>query len=67
MAATNGENQAGAPRQSLAENIFSRFKGLFGGRLSARRPDNQYVEVIVKCATLNLMTGIGMPESVRIR
>ena len=30
-------------------------------------PDNQYVEVMVKCATLNRMTGIGMPESVWIR
>jgi hypothetical protein len=58
---------SGCTRQSLAENAFSRFKALFGGRLSARRPDNQYVEGMVKCATLNRMTGIGMPESVRIR
>ena len=58
---------SGCTRQSLAENAFSRFKALFGGRLAARRPDNQYVEVMVKCATLNRMTGIGMPESVRIR
>ncbi len=58
---------SGCTRQSLAENAFSRFKTQFGGLLSARRPDNQYVEVMVKCATLNRMTGIGMPESVRIR
>ncbi len=58
---------SGCTRQSLAENAFSRFKTQFGGLLSARRPDNQYVEVMVKCATLNRMTGIGMPNSVRIR
>ena len=58
---------SGCTRQSLAENAFSRFKALFGGRLAARRPDNQYVEVMVKCAALNRMTGIGMPDSVRIR
>ena len=58
---------SGCTRQSLAENAFSRFKALFGGRLAARRPDNQYVEGMVKCAALNRMTGIGMPESVRIR
>ena len=55
---------SGCTRQSLAENAFSRFKALFGGRLAARRPDNQYVEVMVKCAALNRMTGIGMPESI---
>ncbi len=58
---------SGCTRQSLAENAFSRFKALFGGRLAARRPDNQYVEVIVKCAALNRMTGIGMPEFFRVR
>ena len=58
---------SGCTRQSLAENAFSRFKALFGGLLSARRPDNQYVEVMVKCAALNRMTGIGMPDSIRLR
>jgi hypothetical protein len=58
---------SGCTRQSLAENSFSRFKALFGGRLAARRPDNQYVEVMVKCTALNRMTGIGMPESIRVR
>ncbi len=58
---------SGCTRQSLAENSFSRFKALFGGRLAARGPDNQYVEVMVKCAALNRMTGIGMPESIRVR
>jgi hypothetical protein len=58
---------SGCTRQSLAENSFSRFKALFGGRLAARGPDNQYTEVMVKCAALNRMTGIGMPDSVWVR
>ena len=55
------------PRQSLAENAMSRFKTLFGPKLSARRFDNQRVEAIIKCEGLNRMSSRGMPESVRIR
>ena len=43
-----------------------RFKRLFGGRLWARGLANQHVEAVVKCATLNRMTQLGMPETVRI-
>ncbi len=57
---------SGCTRQSLAENAVSRFKGLLGPGLSARRLDNQRVEAIVKCAVLNRMTSLGMPDSVRI-
>ena len=35
---------SGCTRQSLAENAMSRFKTLFGPKLSARRFDNQRVE-----------------------
>ena len=48
-------------------NFMSRFKTLFGPKLSARRFDNQRVEAIIKCEVLNRMTSRGMPESVRIR
>ena len=58
---------SGCTRQSLAENAMSRFKTLFGPKLSARRFDNQRVEVIIKCEVLNRMTTRGMPESVGIR
>ena len=58
---------SGCTRQSLAENAMSRFKTLFGPKLSARRFDNQRVEAIIKCAVLNRMSSRGMPESVRIR
>ena len=58
---------SGCTRQSLAENAMSRFKTLFGPKLSARRFDNQRVEAIIKCAVLNRMSSRGTPESVRIR
>ncbi len=57
----------GCTRQSLAENAMSRFKRLFGPKLSARRFDNQRVEGIIKCEVLNRMASRGLPESVRIR
>jgi hypothetical protein len=56
---------SGCSRQSLAENAIFRFKTIFGGKLSARTFDNQQVEAAIKCATLNRMTGLGMPHAVR--
>jgi hypothetical protein len=58
---------SGCTRQSLAENAVSRFKAIFGSKLSARRFDNQRTEAIITCTVLNLMTRQGMPESVRIQ
>jgi hypothetical protein len=56
---------SGCTRQSIAENTMFRFKRLFGGRLWARGLATQRVEAVVKCATLNRMTQLGMPETVR--
>jgi len=57
---------SGYTRQSIAENAMCRFKQLFGGRLWARGPATQHTEAVVKCAVLNRMTHLGMPETVRI-
>ena len=54
---------SGCTRQSLAENAMSRFKTLFGPKLSARRFDNQRVEAIIKCEVLNRMSSRGMALS----
>jgi hypothetical protein len=43
-----------------------RCKQLFGGRLWARRQATQRTEALVKCAVLNRMTQLGMPETVRM-
>jgi len=57
---------SGCTRQSIAENTMFRFKRLFGGQLWARGLATQRVEALVKCATLNRMTQLGMPETVRM-
>ena len=43
-----------------------RFKTVFGGKLCARIFENQQVEAAIECAVLNRMTGLGMPETVRM-
>ena len=45
---------------------MSRFKTIFGPKLSARGFDNQRVEAIIKCEVLNRMSSRGSPKSVRI-
>jgi hypothetical protein len=57
---------SGYTRQSIAENTMFRFKRLFGGQLWARGLATQRVEAVVKCATLNRITQLGMPETVRV-
>src|SRR5262249_3968879 len=57
---------SGSTRQSIAENTMFRFKRLFGGQLWARGLATQRAEAAVKCAVLNRMTQLGMPETVRV-
>ena len=57
--------RSGCTRQSIAENTMFRFKALFGGRLWARGLATQHTEARIKCAVLNRMTQLGMPETVR--
>lgn len=49
--------------RSLVETAFMRLKRVFGDKLSARQFDNQATEVFVRCAALNQMTHLGMPQS----
>ena len=60
------EGMSGYTWQSIAEHTMFRFKRLFGGRLWMRGLATQRVEAMVKCATLNRMTQLGMPERVRV-
>ena len=57
---------SGNTRQSVAENTRYRYKTLFGGRLWARGLETQRTEARVKCAVLNRMTQLGLPETVRV-
>jgi len=53
-------------RRSLVETQMMRVKTIFGASLSSRRFHNQATEMSVRCAALNRMTGLGMPQSYAI-
>jgi hypothetical protein len=50
-------------RRSLAETQMFRVKTIFGGRVRARQFAGQATQVLVRCAALNTMTHLGMPDS----
>ncbi len=54
-------------RRSLAETMMFRQKTIFGSRLSSRTMTTQTTEVRIRCAALNRMTHLGMPQSVCIQ
>ena len=53
-------------RRSLAETAMFRFKIIFGNTLSARTLPRQITEARIKCAALNRMTQLGMPDSYQV-
>jgi IS5 family transposase len=57
------KRESGSHRRSLAETAMFRLKTIFGDRVSARSFTGQAVQVLVRCATLNRMTQLGMPDS----
>jgi hypothetical protein len=48
------------------ENTFSRYKTIIGGKIRARHPLSQEVEVVMACSIHNGMTGLGGPQSFAI-
>lgn len=57
------KREAGYHRRSLAETQMFRMKTIFGERVSAREFAGQATQVLVRCAGLNQMTHLGMPDS----
>ena len=53
----------GYHRRSLAETGMYRFKTVFGSDLKSRTFEGQQVEALSKSKALNIMTGLGMPQS----
>ena len=53
-------------RRSLAETGVFRFKRIFTDKLQSRKQENQFQEMIIKCAALNRMTHLGMPDSYKV-
>jgi IS5 family transposase len=57
------KRECGYHRRSLAETQVFRVKTIFGERVSARSFDGQAAQLLVRCAALNQMTHLGMPDS----
>jgi len=60
------KKESGYHRRSLAETSMFRLKTLFGAQLQSRSFDAQVAEAYVRCAALNTMTRLGMPDSYRV-
>jgi hypothetical protein len=58
--------KVGYHRRSLAETAMFRIKTIFGSHLSARILDAQKIEARLRCHSLNVMTALGMPNSVLV-
>lgn len=57
------KHDSGYHRRSLAETQMFRLKITFGDRVSARTFDGQATQMLVRCAALNQITHLGMPDS----
>lgn len=58
------KKQSGYHMRSHAENAMYRQKTIFGSSLRSRRFKNQKTEMRIRCRAMNIMTHLGMPESV---
>ena len=64
--ANGWKKRSGYHRRSLVETAFFRLKTIFSDKLRSRRDDTQATEAMLRCAALNRMTGLGLPDSYRI-
>jgi transposase len=53
-------------RRSLVECGFFRLKTIFSDKLRSRTEQRQSTEARIRCATLNRMTRLGMPDSYKV-
>jgi hypothetical protein len=59
------KRERGYHRRSLAETAMLRRKPIFSDRVTARGFAGQATQVLVRCAALNRLTHLGMPDSYR--
>ena len=62
----NWKQTSGYHVRSLAETAVFRLKTIFGGELSARLIETQITQALIRCAALNHMTQLGMPQSYKV-
>jgi hypothetical protein len=60
------KQNSGYHQRSLAETTMFRLKTIFGDDLSARLLETQTTQALVRCAALNKMTHLGMPQSCKV-
>jgi hypothetical protein len=60
------KDNSGYHGRSLAETGMFRFKTIFGDQLSARLIETQTTQALIRCAALNKMTHLGMPQSYKV-
>ena len=60
------KNDSGYHMRSLAETAMFRLKTIFGAELSARLLETQTTQALIRCAALNKMTQLGMPQSYKV-
>jgi len=60
------KQEVGYHRRSLAETTVFRYKTIFGDKSQSRKIENQFAEMFIKCAALNRMTHLGMPQSYKV-
>ncbi|MCB1113003.1 MAG: IS5 family transposase, partial [Chlamydiia bacterium] len=60
------KKEIGYHKRSLVETAMYRIKTIFGDKLTSRKSENQSTEVFIKCAALNKMTALGIPESYQL-
>ena len=62
----NWKQTSGYHVRSLAETAMFRLKTIFGSELSARLIETQITQALIRCAALNRMTQLGMPQSYKV-
>lgn len=60
------KKKSGYHIRSLAETTMFRLKTIFSNELSARLLETQTTQALVRCAALNRMTHLGMPQSYKV-
>ena len=60
------KREADYHQRSKAETAMRRYKTIFTDQLKSRKQENQFQEMHIKCAAMNRMTHLGMPESYRV-
>jgi Transposase DDE domain len=60
------KEDVGYHRRSLAETTVFRYKITFGDKSQSRKIENQFTEMFIKCAVLNKMVHLGMPQSYKV-